>query len=70
MTSSGCTPVTGHLRASPVLLTGAAGALGTWLRPHLALRSGGLRSSDVRAFGPALSGEEIVCADLADARAA
>lgn len=53
----------------PVLLTGAAGALGHWLRPHLAKRAGGLRSTDIRPFGPALEGEEIAPADLADAAA-
>ena len=53
----------------PLLLTGAAGMLGSWLRPHLVRRPGGLRSSDIRAFGPALDGEEIKLADLADAPA-
>jgi uronate dehydrogenase len=57
------------MTARPVLLTGAAGALGTWLRPHLAQRTGGLRSSDIRTFGPALAGETIVPADLSDAAA-
>jgi uronate dehydrogenase len=51
----------------PVLLTGAAGTLGTWLREHLAKRPGGLRSTDIRSFGPALSGEAIALADLSDA---
>jgi len=53
----------------PVLLTGAAGTLGGWLRPALARRAGGLLSSDIRAFGPALAGETIRLADLADAAA-
>lgn len=53
----------------PLLLTGAAGKLGGWLRPHLARRPQGLRSTDVRPFGPALTGETIVQADLADAAA-
>jgi len=53
----------------PLLLTGAAGWLGRHLRPHLAKRVGGLRSSDILEFGPALPGEEIVVADLADASA-
>ena len=53
----------------PVLLTGAAGTLGGWLRPALARRPGGLLSSDIRAFGPALAGETIRLADLADAAA-
>lgn len=51
----------------PVLLTGAAGWLGRHLRPHLAMRKGGLISSDVLEFGPALPNETIVLADLADA---
>jgi uronate dehydrogenase len=50
----------------PILLTGAAGKLGSWLRPHLAARPGGVRSSDIREFGPAVVGEEIVVADLSD----
>lgn len=49
-----------------LLLTGAAGALGGWLRPHLARRPGGLRSTDIHPFGPALTDEEIISADLAD----
>jgi uronate dehydrogenase len=60
MTISGSIP-------RPVLLTGAAGTLGTWLREHLARRPGGLRSTDIRAFGPALPGETIALGDLADA---
>lgn len=51
------------------MLTGAAGWLGRHLRPELVKRGGGLRSSDILAFGPALPGEEIVLADLADAAA-
>lgn len=50
----------------PILLTGAAGSLGGWLRPHLAKRSGGLRSLDIRPFGPALPGETIIQGDHAD----
>jgi uronate dehydrogenase len=53
----------------PLLLTGAAGKLGSWLRPHLATRPEGLRSSDIGHFGRALEGEEIVIADLSDADA-
>ena len=55
--------------SKPLLLTGAAGWLGRHLRPHLAKRKGGLRSSDILEFGPALPGEEIVLADLGDAAA-
>jgi uronate dehydrogenase len=50
----------------PLLLTGAAGLLGRWLRPRLLEKYGALRSSDVVEFGPALPGEEIVIADVAD----
>jgi len=50
----------------PVLLTGAAGGLGTALRPHLLARYGALRSSDVVPFGPPLAGEEIAIGDIAD----
>lgn len=50
----------------PILLTGAAGALGTWLRPRLAGRPGGLRSFDIRPLGPALPGETAIQGDLAD----
>ena len=50
----------------PLLFTGAGGILGTWLRPRLAERYGRIRSSDIKAFGPELPGEEIVQADLAD----
>jgi uronate dehydrogenase len=50
------------------VLTGGAGWLGRHLRPELVKR-GPLRSSDILEFGPALPGEEIVRADLADASA-
>jgi uronate dehydrogenase len=50
----------------PLLFTGAGGILGTWLRPRLVERYGRVRSSDIKAFGPAHPGEEIVQADLAD----
>jgi uronate dehydrogenase len=53
-------------QAKPLLLTGAAGNLGGFLRPHLAGRLEGLRSSDIRRFGPALPGEVIALGDLAD----
>jgi len=53
----------------PILLTGAAGRLGGFLRPQLAKRPGGVRSTDVLPFGPPLPNEEIVTADLADASA-
>ncbi len=52
----------------PLLLTGAAGALGQSLRPHLAKRPGGLRSSDIRDPGKPFSSEEIMVGDLGDAR--
>src|SRR5260370_36549802 len=56
-------------RAGPILLTGAAGQLGSWLRPHLAQRPEGLRSADIRPFGPAIPGEAIAIGDLDDAAA-
>ena len=56
-------------QAKPLLLTGAAGRLAGWLRPHLAKRSGGVRSTDIRAFGSPGENEEIVQADLSDAAA-
>jgi uronate dehydrogenase len=53
----------------PLLLTGAAGILGRWLRPRLIEAYGALRSSDINDPAPALPGEELVIADLADAEA-
>ncbi|HEX4570037.1 MAG TPA: NAD(P)-dependent oxidoreductase [Dongiaceae bacterium] len=53
----------------PMLLTGAAGALGRWLRPHLIERYGALRSSDILDPGPALPGERLSKVDLANAKA-
>lgn len=53
----------------PLLLTGAAGILGRWLRPRLIEAYGALRSSDINDPAPALSDEELVIADLADAEA-
>jgi uronate dehydrogenase len=50
----------------PILLTGAAGGVGTALRPRLLERYGKLRSSDITMFGPALAGEEIMIGDIAD----
>jgi uronate dehydrogenase len=52
-----------------MLLTGAAGRLGRWLRPRLIERYKTLRSSDIIDPAPALPGEELVVADLADAAA-
>lgn len=48
----------------PLLLTGAAGILGQWLRPKLLEKHKTLRSSDIKDPGPALKGEEVVVADL------
>jgi uronate dehydrogenase len=53
----------------PMLLTGASGVLGRWLRPELVARYGGLRSTDIVDPAPALAGEELSIADLADAAA-
>lgn len=50
----------------PILLTGAAGALGKWLRPRLIARYGRLRVSDRADLGPVGPEEEAVVADLAD----
>jgi uronate dehydrogenase len=48
-----------------VLLTGARGRLGGWLRPRLA-RNNPLRSTDILELGEPLSGEEIIQADISD----
>lgn len=53
----------------PMLLTGAAGVLGRWLRPRLIEKYGALRSTDVADPAPAHPGEELSVADLADAAA-
>jgi uronate dehydrogenase len=47
-----------------IVLTGAAGRLGTVLRPVLAGRCKLLRSSDIAAVEPAFPGEEFIRADL------
>jgi len=52
-----------------LLLTGAAGGLGKALRERLKANCKVLRLSDVADFGPAGVGEEVMLADLADARA-
>ncbi|MDB5890920.1 MAG: NAD-dependent epimerase/dehydratase [Polaromonas sp.] len=52
-----------------LLLTGAAGGLGTALRERLKTNCDILRLSDRQNFGPASGGEEIMLADLADAQA-
>ena len=52
-----------------MLLTGAAGLLGRWLRPHLIEHYCRLRSSDICDPGPALPGEKLSKLDLADAKA-
>jgi uronate dehydrogenase len=52
-----------------LLLTGAAGGLGQALRPRLKANCKTLRLSDLRDFGAAEPGEEIVLGDLADAAA-
>ncbi|MCK6454106.1 MAG: NAD(P)-dependent oxidoreductase [Alphaproteobacteria bacterium] len=48
-----------------ILLTGAAGMLGTYLRPHLHKRWP-LRSMDVKPVEKPMKGEEVVVADVAD----
>jgi uronate dehydrogenase len=52
-----------------LLLTGAAGGLGQALRPRLKANCKTLRLSDLRDFGAAEAGEDIVQGDLADAAA-
>ncbi len=52
-----------------ILLTGAAGGLGTALRDRLKANCNILRLSDRADFGAAREGEEAVVADLADADA-
>ena len=52
-----------------LLITGAAGTLGSVLRRHVAGRYPHLRLSDRQALGDAGPGEELVVCDLADAAA-
>jgi uronate dehydrogenase len=52
-----------------LLLTGAAGGVGTALRERLKANCTVLRLSDRVDFGPAQAGEEVVVADLAEAAA-
>ena len=52
-----------------LLMTGAAGGLGTALRDRLKANCEVLRLSDRADVGPARAGEEVVLADLADAAA-
>ncbi|CAN5457940.1 NAD(P)-dependent oxidoreductase [soil metagenome] len=52
-----------------LLLTGAAGGLGKQLRTRLKANCTTLRLSDVADFGAAEAGEEIMLADLGDAKA-
>ena len=49
-----------------LLVTGAAGKLGRWLRPRLTKRFGALRSTDVAEFEPVDRSEETSVVDLAD----
>ena len=52
-----------------LLLTGAAGGVGTALRERLKANCTVLRLSDRMDFGPAQAGEEMALADLSDASA-
>ena len=52
-----------------LLMTGAAGGLGTALRDRLKANCDVLRISDRADLGPARAGEEIMLSDLADAQA-
>ena len=49
-----------------ILITGAAGKIGSTLREGLRGRYAVLRLSDIASLDPACAGEEIVRADLAD----
>lgn len=49
-----------------LLITGAAGAIGTVLRRGLAARWDHLRGFDRRGYDPEVAGEEVVVADLRD----
>jgi uronate dehydrogenase len=53
----------------PLLLTGAAGVLGRWLRPRLRERYGDLRVSDIVDPAPIGEGESASVVDLADGAA-
>jgi uronate dehydrogenase len=57
------------MKASRLLLTGAAGGLGKVLRERLREHATVLRVSDIAALGVARAGEEVVVCDLADAQA-
>ena len=52
-----------------LLMTGAAGGLGQAMRARLKANCEVLRLSDIAPMAPALAGEEVVQADLADAGA-
>ena len=54
------------IRLKRLLLTGAAGHLGTVLRPRLKACCEVLRVSDRATLGPRSEGEELMTADLAD----
>src|SRR5215813_7507964 len=53
-------------RMNRILITGAAGKIGSTLREGLRGRYAVLRLSDIARLDPARAGEEIVRADLAD----
>src|SRR3712207_7508864 len=59
-------PYTTLYRSSLVLLTGAAGRIGTWLRGGLPERGWALRSLDVVPVPDIRPGEEQVVADVTD----
>ncbi len=52
--------------SKPILVTGAAGKIARYLRPHLAARFGRLRLSDRLDPGPLAAGEEAAVGELAD----
>ncbi len=62
-------PAAGSRKFRRLLLTGAAGGLGTVLRPRLQAHAQVVRASDIAPLPAAGPGEEVVRCDLADKRA-
>ncbi len=63
------TSVSPRVRFQRLLLTGAAGGLGKVLRPRLKAYCDVLRVSDIAPLDAAAAGEEVVSAELQDAKA-
>jgi uronate dehydrogenase len=64
MTSDPLAQVSTHCHR--LLLTGAAGKLGSVLRPRLKRYADIVRVSDIKDLGPALAQEEVTCCELSD----